>query len=238
MGLRAKLATAVLILLAVTIIAVTIASIDRTLSAMVEHLSDSAERISAEIFEEMRSVMAHSSGDPARALSQNESLNTLLDSSRAFGKGVVYARIEDPDGNILAGTPHEKQQPAPVAPIGKLERRARSNRPLALLGLLWTDHTYEVQRPVTANGKPFATIRIGVSTGLLSREVHRLVGGDIAITLIAVLLCAGAVLIFGELLLRPVLEITTGVEQLATGKGEVTLKVGARDELGTLADKF
>src|SRR5437868_5902963 len=102
MGLRAKLATAILVLLAVTIIAVTISSIDRTLAAMVDNLSDSGERISAEIFEEMRTVMAHGSGD-ARTLAQNQYLNTLLESSRAFGKGVVYARIEDPEGNILAG---------------------------------------------------------------------------------------------------------------------------------------
>ena len=45
-------------------------------------------------------------------------------------------------------------------------------------------------------------------------------------------------MIAARFMLRPIAAITSGFEQIASGRDEVNLRVEARDELGTLAEKF
>ena len=86
--------------------------------------------------------------------------------------------------------------------------------------------------------KPFGFIKVGVSTGLIASQVHRVVGTVAIITLAAVIITTLVALALTNLILRPVLAVTSSMEQLAAGNAEVKLNVPGSDEFSNLADKF
>src|ERR1700722_14094165 len=101
MEFRGKLATIFLILLVLPFVAVSAFQIDRTMQVMVDDMADSGRLIADQAFERIRDALAHSQGDPMAALRTDGPLSALLDSSQAFGAGVVYARVESVDGTPI-----------------------------------------------------------------------------------------------------------------------------------------
>ena len=103
---------------------------------------------------------------------------------------------------------------------------------------LWSDHIYELSRSIDVNSQPFGFIKVGVSTGLIASQVHGVVETVAIITLVAVITTALVALALTNLILRPVLAVTSSMEQLAAGNAEVKLSVAGSDEFSNLADKF
>ncbi|MGH8012956.1 MAG: ATP-binding protein [Candidatus Binataceae bacterium] len=240
MGLRAKLAIVFLVLLVAAILAVSALEIDHISHVMVADLGDSGEMLIDQTFEQMRPLLSRRVPDPAAALHGDAPLHTFLDSSQAFGRGVVYVRVENSDGTILAAMPAslEGTVAPPSPPFQTLIGRMSTWWPFARARALWGNRTYEMSRTVELNGRAFAVIRVGLSTGLIADEVRRSVVGIASIGAGAIVLGLIGVMLFGGAMMRPVIELTTSVEQLAAGRSEVKLRIGGHDELGTLAEKF
>jgi signal transduction histidine kinase len=244
-GLRAKLPTAFLALLATAIIVISAIYLDRMLRLMAHGLVSSADRCGKEVFEQVRVALgnAESGTEPVAALRADKGLEAAVRSSLAFSEYVVYLRIVSIDGrNLLASDSDsdsgDGKPGRTVRPMAELEQLADSPWPLALARALWSDHIYELSRSIEVNAQPFGFIRVGVSTGLIANQVHQLVEQVSLITLIAVCLTAAMALMASNLILRPVLAVTTSMEQLAAGNAEVNLAVGGTDEFSNLADKF
>jgi len=240
MGLRAKLVVIFLALLSCAIVTVSAASLDRTTRAMARGLLASGDRVAKETFEQMRGALTKGARDPAATLRIDRGLRTAMQSSQAFGAYVVYVRIVSSDGTILvAAMPEEEgrhDQPADgVAPI---QLSLDSRIPLALLPALWSDQVYQVSSPVVLDGKPFGAIEVGLSSGLVTADVHRLVWTMVVIGMVAIVLSLMAASALGNQMLGSVNAIASGVEQLATGSADVRLEIGAPNELGALASKF
>ncbi len=240
MGLRAKLAAIFLLLLVLPIVAVSALEIDRTLAVMVNDLADSGTLLINQTFEQIRMVLRRASHDPATALRKDRGLLALLNSSQAFSKGVVYVGVESRDGSIIVGSRAGLRSAAAQAPapFEVLERQASAWWPPSRIRAVWNERTYEISRRVDIGNRPFAVIKVGVSTSLISAEARHSVEGVLGIGAIAIGLSLFAALFFGRLLLRPVEAILSGVEQITAGRDEVWLTVAGGDELGTLAEKF
>lgn len=241
MGLRGKLAAFSLLLLIIPALAVSALEVDRTIAVMVDDLSAAGTLIADQTFAQVRDALNNSAGDPAAALRKSKSLLALLGSSRAFGKGVVYVSVEKLNGEVLssAGSAPAGQSAFPAAAFSDLSRRTDTLWPLTRVQALWSERTYELNRVVELNGRPFALIRVGLSTALISTEVRRAVEGIGAIAVVAVALGALAAFAFGGLVLRrPLTAIAASVEQMALEGDAVRLKVGGGDELSVLAEKF
>ncbi len=245
MGLRAKLPTTFLILVTAAIVAVSVLYLDRMLRLMAHGLVTSADRCSKEVFEQVRVALSDAgSTEPAAVLRADKALNAAIGSALAFSEYVVYLRVVSIDGRDLLRPDSEADAQSyskaerAALPISDLEDLAASNWPLGLLRALWTDHLYESSRTIEVNAKPFGTIRVGVSTGLIVNRVHQTTESVAMITLVAVILTTVAALFLSNLILRPVLAVTTSMEQLAAGNAEVNLDLGGRDEFANLADKF
>ncbi len=246
MGLRAKLPTTFLALLAAAIIVVSGIYLNELLGLMARGLIGSADRCGKEVFEQVRVALnnAPSGTEPAAALRDSKSLAAEIRSKLAFSDYVVYLNIVSIDGrNLLAPKSNSDSGSDPksdrmVLPMADLEQLADSSWPLALLPALWSDHIYESSRSIDVNGQPFAFIKVGVSTGLIASQVKKTVKTVALITLAAVVLTTALALMASNLILRPVLAVTTSMEQLAAGDAEVNLDVGGRDEFSNLADKF
>jgi len=237
-SVRGKVAVICSVLLALAIVVVSALEIGRATRLMVGDLGGSGELLVAQTFEQMRAVLvSDTSGDPAAAIARAPSLQAFLSASRAFGKGVCYLRIESTDGRAILAAP-ESQDASPTYPFDDLTRAVGRWWPLAPFWLLWSGRVYETGKAVEINHRPFAVIKVGLSTDLIASEVRHTVNEIVKIGCFAIALGLIVAMVLSRLLLHPVLAITTGVEQLATGDDEVSLAIARRDEFGTLADKF
>jgi len=241
MGLRTKLTIPLLALFALVVASVSAIEIHRTLQVEVGELTTSGRLLVNQIFELMRTALIEGAdaGDPKSVLAHDSSLTTALESSLAFGKGVVYVGIETADGEpILAAGQNPRLGSLKPQPIAVLERQSNSWLSLSSIAPLWGNQTYELSRPVEIDRRPFAMIKVAVSTDLIAADVRRSVAAIASIGLAILIIGSIAVALLTRFLLRPVAAITSGVEQLTRGSEEIRLTVASHDELGTLADKF
>ena len=238
MGLRTKISAIFVPLLVLAVLAVSATEANHAVGVMVESLGDSGTVLVNQTFEQIRTALAHTQGDAATVLRNDASLAALLSSSRAFGKGVVYARVVAFNGDLIAGTSVDAVRGAPPRPFAELEEAASRWSPLRRIRPLWGEHIYEISSPVEIDQRPFAIIKVGLSTALIATEVHRAVSNVIFIAIVVIVMSLLGALLAGALLLAPVAAITAQVERLAAGRDSGNLLIRGRDELSALARKF
>src|SRR6516164_2370699 len=151
MGLRTKIAAIFVPLLLLAVLAVSATEADHAVGVMVQDLGDSGRVLINQTFEQIRTALEHSQGDPVAALRADPALVALLSSSRAFGKGVVYARVVTVTGEPIAGSSGEPVNEPPPRPFKELERAASLWSPLRRIRPLWGEHVYELSSPVEIN---------------------------------------------------------------------------------------
>jgi len=242
-GLRAKLPTTFLALLTAAILAVSALYLNRMLRLLAHGLVTSADRCSKEVFEQVRVALSNAgTADPATMLSDDKALKAAIRSSLAFSEYVVYLRVVSIDGRDLVSSNTEPESETKsdrmVLPISDLEELSSSQWPLGLARALWSDHLYESSRSIDVNSKPFGFIKVGISTGLIANQVHQTAENMGLIALLALIMTTAAAYTLSNIILRPVLAVTTSMEQLAAGNAEVNLNVAGSDEFSNLADKF
>lgn len=208
---------------------------------MVDELGDSGKMLIDQTFEQLMPILGQAKPDASGASLNDPQLHAFLGSAQAFGRGVVFVRIEDPEHKILAAVPPSLEGTiAPEVPdFAVLQRRMLSHSPFTRARAVWKNRTYVIGRAVELNGNPVAIIRVGLSTGLISDEMRGSVAEIGLIGGVATLVCFAivAVLLAGALV-RPLRALGQGVDQLAAGRTEVDFSLASPDELGTLADKF
>jgi signal transduction histidine kinase len=238
MGLRTKIAAIFVPLLLLAVLAVSATEANHAVRMMVQDLGDSGRVLINQTFEQIRTALEHSQGDPVTALRRDASLAALLSSSRAFGKGVVYARVVTVNGEMIAGSSGEAVYDAPPEPFTQLQDAASRWSPLGRIRPLWGEHVYELSSPVEINQRPFAIIKVGLSTALISSEVRRAASNVMFIAAVVIVMSLLGALLAGALLLAPVAAITAEVERLAAGRESTNVLIRGRDELSALARKF
>lgn len=239
MGFRGKLALVFASLLIVAVTAISALEFERTTRMMVSNLSDAGVSLANQVFEQMRVALTQHHGDPIATLRNDPAISSSLRSAQAFTKGVVYARIEGIDGSLIAGTPlGSPSDSIPIRPFEELSGQVGGRFPMGQLRSLFGDRVYEISRPVEMDGRPFAVIKVGLSTALIEREVRATLKGIVTVAMIGVILALIGGAIAGAFFLRPVAAIASGVDDLATGRGDFRVSVSAHDEFGTLAEKF
>lgn len=244
MGLRAKIAAIFVPLLVGAVLAVSVSEINHEMRVMVNELGDSGRMLVNQTFEQIRTALSNNHGaagtaktaNPVATLSGDPALAAFLASSSAFGKGVVYVEVETLGGQPIAGTPPTVS--VKPRPFDQLAAAAARWSPLARIRPLWGEHVYEISAPVELDHKPFALIKVGLSTALIAAEVHREIANVLMIALVVIVMSLIGAVFSGALLLAPVAAISAGFEQLAAGADIDNLKIRGRDELSGLAEKF
>jgi signal transduction histidine kinase len=241
MGLRVKLALAFVAVLMTAILAVSALEINRVTRVMVDELGDSGQMLIDQTFEQLMPILAQARPDASAAALNDPRLHAFLGSAQAFGRGVVFVRIEDRKRKILAAVPPSLEgRTAPEVPdFAVLLRKMGSRSPFIRAHAVWKNRTYVIRRAVELNGNPVAIIQVGLSTGLISDEMRGSVAEIGLIGVVATVVCFAivAVLLAGALV-RPLRALARGVDLLAAGRTGVAFSLASPDELGTLADKF
>jgi signal transduction histidine kinase len=240
MHLRARLALIALLLMLVPTIVLSVITLDSRVNNMVDDMSRTADFMIAQIFEQVRLALGQGNGDVATALRDSESVRKILDSTVAFGPGVVTASIVGSDGIVIVSANGDGEgKPALTLPsVRELDDQASQWLLFTSLPSLLTAKVYEARRRIDINGKPAATISVGVTTALIADRARQML---VVIVASAGLVIAGAmlvVLLIANRILDQLAVLTRGFEQLAAGRSPDEVVVSGPGELGTLAEKF
>ncbi len=240
MRLRARLAIVALAIILVPIIVMSLISLDSRIDTMIEDMSRSTDFMIEQIFEQVRLALEQADGDVASKLKNNEPVRKVLDSTVAFGPGVVGAALVGTDGKIIVAAHGEGEgKSAPNMPsVAELDANASNWLMFASLPSLLTSKVYEARRRVEINNRPVVTISIGVTTALIADKARHLL---MVILTTAGLVIAGTLLVvtlISNRILEQLAVLTRGYEQLAAGANPSAIKDSGDNELSTLAEKF
>jgi signal transduction histidine kinase/HAMP domain-containing protein len=239
MRLRARLALMALVLMLVPTVALSITTLDSRISGMVDNMSRSTDFMIAQIFEQARLSLAQG-GDVAGDLRGSQPLRKLLDSTVAFGPAVVGAQIVGADGTVIVAANGDGEgKPALNLPsVTELDEQASRWLLFTSLPSLLTAKVYEARRRVEINGKPVATISIGVTTALIADRARHLLMVIVATAGLVLAAAMLAVVLISNRILEQLSLLSRGFEQLAAGKTPAEVTVSGATELSTLAERF
>ena len=184
-----------------------------------------------------RALSRPGDADPLERLRTDRELRSLVDASVGYSPHLVHVLIADASGSILVHSEREREgQPATERPTLKaLLQQSAFGRFRVLYG---SSRIYEFVLPMNLDGQPFASVRVGVSTGLLRPELSRAVGQSVALAGLALVgaWCAG--LLLAAVALRPIRELTRDIGRLRRGEAPAEVSADRRDELGELASQL
>jgi signal transduction histidine kinase len=175
--------------------------------------------------------------DPTIALRDDPGLRSILESS-IYGDSVSFAAIVDTNGTVIVHN-NRAMVGRTLAERADLEAVIRDT-PMNKLRMIFAGdgQTLEVRETLKRGGDSFGSIRIGLSTLLMRRQLRELLY-DAGFTGAAALAIAVFVSgIFAQLLLRPIHVLRSGLTRLGKGEFGVTLDMPGGDEFGELGDFF
>ncbi|HEU4691592.1 MAG TPA: ATP-binding protein [Vicinamibacterales bacterium] len=175
--------------------------------------------------------------DPTIALRDDLGLRSILESS-IYGDSVSFAAIVDTNGTVIVHN-NRAMVGRTLAERADLEAVIRDT-PMNKLRMIFAGdgQTLEVRETLKRGGDSFGSIRIGLSTLLMRRQLRELLydaGFTGAAALAISVFVAG---IFAQLLLRPIHVLRSGLTRLGKGEFGVTLDMPGGDEFGELGDFF
>ncbi len=240
MQLRARLALIALLLMLVPTIALSVISLDSRIGTMIDGMSRSTDFMIAQIFEQVRLALSQGNLDVPGALRGSEPLRKLLDSTVAFGPAVVSAQIVADDGTVIvaANSDGEGKPELNLPSVRELDDQASQWLLFRSIPSLLTAKVYEARRRIDINGKPAATISVGVTTALIADQVRHLLLVIVATAALVIAAAMLAVLLIANRMLERLAVLTRGFEQLAAGKSPSEVPISGTGELSTLAEKF
>ncbi len=178
------------------------------------------------------------------ALQNDPGLRSLLLSSIAYSEHVTYAAIVDPRNvAIVHSSPTlEGQVLEPQPALKSLLDQGALEQFQAIQG----DRMFEVQQPLLMRRDPagaggteqFGSIRVGVSTTLIRRDLREAMQRSIYTAFISLLVATGIAWLLAQWTLRPVHVLKSGLSRLGRGEFDVKLDLPPGDEFGELGSSF
>ena len=181
------------------------------------------QMLASAVFQRAREVVPPPGTDLRDALAEDGGVRSILESGLGFGPNVTHAAIVDPEGVIIAHgfraldgqRIEEAEDLMPLTEQGAFEQ----------LNAIYSDRTFEIRQPILQvdSEQPFGSIRIGVSTALMQRELRqalRAAGGSVVAALIISSLFA---ILLAQWMLRPIHVIQSGLTRLGRGELDVSL---------------
>ena len=175
--------------------------------------------------------------DPFQALHADPGLRSILEAS-LYGNDVTFAAIVDGQGiAMMTADPSQEQLPVHVA--ADLDELFASSE-FRKLTAIYRDQgrNLDYSTPLLLGDRPIGSVRIGVSTLLIRRDLNRSLGPAIITALLALGVAIFGATVLAQLLLRPIHVIRSGLTRLGKGEKNVQLDLGQADEFGELGTFF
>ena len=237
-GIRFKEAVAVS-LVALTLVAVTTAvHLAQLTRVVVEEAGRQAQLVARQIFaQSSRVILRGSNRDPEELLRRDGELRGFLDASVGYSPHLLYVMIADRNGQIIVHTERPREgTTAAVRP--SLDDLLQENAVARFLTLYHIGQTYEVVLPMNLNGAPFGSIRLGLSTTLLRRELNAALRQTVTLAALALPLAWIVAWALARLMLKPLRTLTREVGRLARGEFEIAPSTATHDEFQELSSEL
>jgi PAS domain S-box-containing protein len=195
-----------------------------------------ADLVARQIYSQ--SAHALSRGTPAAepwtALQSDQDLRALLNASVGYAPWLLYALIADPtDTARIHSDAGREGREVPRQP-GLRELIARHALPP-----LWrpyeTPQIYEVSLPFDLDGKPFATIRLGIALPLVRAQLEDSLRYTVALGVFALIAALAVGIALSSVTLRPIRALAEDMARLRRGEFDVGHGARPGDEFGKLA---
>jgi signal transduction histidine kinase len=236
LGIKGKQVLGVTSIVGAAVVLLSVYFLARLASVSLDESRARAELIAKAIYQRAREVVVGES-DPLTALRGDPGLRSILESS-LYSDNVTYAAIVDAKGTAVAHVDRalEGTEMPSADPLDNL----LSRHELAQLAAIFTGEgrNLEVRQPLLLDGRDFGSIRIGVSTLLIRKELDESLGPAVITALAALAIAVIVAMLLAQLLLRPIHVIRSGLTRLGRGEFGVRLNLDQHDEFGELGTFF
>jgi len=235
LGIKAKQIGGVTLIVGLAVVALSALHVTSVARVLLVETKKRGEVLADTIFLRAEGVVA-GQADPWAAITADGGLRTILRSG-GLASNVTYTAICNVDDVAVAAWVPDLEGNR-LAAARELDDLIRAGSLQHLVGIYSPGGAMlEVRRPILLGSEKFGTIRIGVSTLLIRRELNdelRLVG---AASLVALLIAVVVSASFAQLILRPIHVIRSGLSRLGRGESDVRLDL-PQDEFGELGSFF
>jgi signal transduction histidine kinase len=235
-SIRVKQIVGVTLIVGLAVVALSILYAAR-LTDVVLHESYSRGQLMARTILHRAGAVVTGDGDPWTQLRDDSGLRSIIESS-AYSDNITTATIVDTNGIIVIA--NLRSMVGQLSPqqddLGALDE----SDAYAKLKEIYTGdgRTLEVREQLKRGDEEFGSIRIGVSTLLMRRELDELFWGALFTVTAALGIAVFVAGVFAQLLLRPIHVLRSGLTRLGKGEFGVRLDLPPGDEFGELGDFF
>ena len=240
-SVRARQIAGVTSLVGFIVLVLTLLQLNAVARISLDETRSRAEMVAMSIYQRAFGVVTAgpvtgAGGSPHDALRADPGLRSILESAIAYSDNVTYAAIVDEQGNAVVHSSPELEGTAMPSqdPFDALVNR----RPIARIKTIYSDATnYEIQEPLLLGDRAW-TVRIGVSTLLISDQLWNTFREATTTALVALLAALVFSLLLTQWMLRPIHVIRSGLARLGKGETGVTLDLPAGAEFRELGTSF
>ena len=235
-SIRVKQIVGVTLIVGLAVVALSILYAAR-LTDVVLHESYSRGQLMARTILHRAGAVVTGDGDPWTQLRDDSGLRSIIEAS-AYSDNITTATIVDTNGIIVIA--NLRSMVGQLSPqqddLGALDE----SDAYAKLKEIYTGdgRTLEVREQLKRGDEEFGSIRIGVSTLLMRRELDELFWGALFTVTAALGIAVFVAGVFAQLLLRPIHVLRSGLTRLGKGEFGVRLDLPQGDEFGELGDFF
>jgi PAS domain S-box-containing protein len=218
LGVRGREALVVSLLTLLVVFTATAIHLSQLSRVVVQEAVKQAELIAKQIYAQTGRALQRTPGaDPLAALRDDPELRSFLDASVGYSPHLLYALVTDHTGTVLLHTERQKEgKPDPARP--NLDGLLQVDTLSRFSALYAAGRTYETVLPMTLNDRLFGSIRLGVSTTLLRREVTGSLQQSLAVAAVALPLAWLAAMVLAQLTVRPIRAIVGQVDRIRRGE--------------------
>ena len=235
-SIRVKQIVGVTAIVGLAVVALSVLYAARITDVVLHESYSRAQYMAKSIFHHA-GVVVTGDGDPYAQLRADAGLRSIIESS-AYYDNITTATIVDTTGIIvIANLPAMVGQLSPQQDDLAL---VDASSPYAKLKEIYTGdgRTLEVREQLKRGDQEFGSIRIGVSTLLMRRQLADLFWGALFTVAAALGISVFVAGVFAQLLLRPIHVLRSGLTRLGRGEFGVRLDLPPGDEFGELGDFF
>jgi PAS domain S-box-containing protein len=237
-GLRAKETLAITALTFLVVVTTSLVHFSQLTRLAVEEVQRQADLIAKQLYAQSSRTLSRAAGmNPWEALQQDPELRGLLEASVGYSPHLLYVLLADQSGKaILHGERDKEGSTTSGRPV---LRDLLSLDPFRRLFALYQPGSiYEIEFPMSLDDRPFGSIRLGVSTSLLRRELNDSLTRGLALAGVALPVCWLVAMALTNLTLKPLRRLAQEMERLRRGEYEVGGDFGREDEFKELASQL
>lgn len=236
LGIRATEAIVVSLLTLLVVATTSVMHLSHLTRVVVEETAREADLITRQVYAQSSRSLARG-GDPVRALQRDRELRSLLEASIGYSPHLLDAMIVDRAGRVRLHSEREKEgSAAPARP--RLSELLAVNAVRRFHALYTGGRVYDATLPIRLDAEPFGSIRLGVSTSLLRRELNAAVMQTLVLAGLALPVAWLVAMGLGSLALKPLRALSREMARLGRGELEVGGDLAGRGEVGELASQL